>query len=109
FARMKTERSYTVALKAPDLRVHGQYLSIDQPSRSLRSTVGAEGTPVLLVGGAGHGTGRSVPTSRHVEELTSWAGEHFPDATPVTAWSAQDQVPTRGLPHVGPAVPGASG
>lgn len=105
FARMKAERSYTVALKAPDLAVRGQYLSVDPPSRSLRSTVGAEGTPVLLVGGAGHGTGRSVPTSRHVEQLTSWAAEHFPGASPVTSWSAQDYAPTRGLPHVGPALP----
>jgi len=109
FARMKVERSYTVALKVPDLAVHGQYLSVDQPSRSLRSTVGAEGTPVLLVGGNGHPTGRSTPTSRRVEELLDWAGEHFPGGAPVTAWSAQDQVPTRGLPHVGPAVPGGSG
>ncbi len=107
FARMTPARSYGLAFRteAPDLGA--MYLSADEPSRSLRDARDADGQRLLLVGGAGHTTGRSTPTSARLDELRAWTHEHFPEARETHAWSAQDYVPHHGLPYAGPLFPGA--
>ena len=108
FARISAERSYSVAFRTPSMAVDGMYLSADRPSRSLRdapANAGEEGH-LLLVGGNGHVTGRSTPTSRRLEQIRTWTTDHFPDAVEVAAWSAQDGAPTHALPYVGPLLPG---
>ncbi|MEP9380814.1 FAD-dependent oxidoreductase [Nocardioides sp. KR10-350] len=113
FARMAPARSYSVAFRTPAPAVDGMYLSADQPSRSLRDAPGdgtGEGADgggsLLLVGGNGHVTGRSTPTSRRLEEIRAWAHERFPGAVETDAWSAQDSSPAHALPYAGPLVPG---
>jgi glycine/D-amino acid oxidase-like deaminating enzyme len=106
FARMTPARSYGLAYRS-DAQVGAMYLSADQPSRSLRDARDQDGGPLLLVGGAGHTTGRSTPTSAHLDELRSWTAQHFPGARETHAWSAQDFVPHHGLPYAGPLLPGA--
>lgn len=105
FARMQPARSYALAFRTPERAVEGMFLSADRPSRSLRDVAGDEG-PLLLVGGAGHTTGRQQPTSACLDELRGWTAEHFPQAEEVSAWSAQDYVPAHGLPFAGPLLPG---
>lgn len=105
FARVAAQRSYSVAFRANDLTVDGMYLSADAPSRSLRDAPDPEGN-LLLVGGNGHVTGRSTPTSRRLDELRSWTGDRFPGVVEVAAWSAQDSAPTHALPYAGPLLPG---
>lgn len=110
FARMSPERSYSLAFRTPAPAVDGMYLSADQPSRSLRDApTGTQDGSVLLVGGNGHVTGRSTPTSRRLAELRAWTHEHFPDAEETHAWSAQDYAPAHALPYAGPLVPGQDG
>ena len=107
FARMTPARSYGLAFRteAPDLGA--MYLSADEPSRSLRDARDADGQRLLLVGGAGHTTGRSTPTSARLDELRAWTHGYFPDVRETHAWSAQDYVPHHGLPYAGPLLPGA--
>lgn len=104
FARMKPARSYGVAYTTPHQAVDAMYLSASQPSRSLRDGEGEDG-PLLLVGGSGHTTGRSQPTSAHLQALREWTAQHWPDAREVAAWSAQDFVPHHALPFAGPVLP----
>lgn len=110
FARMSPQRSYSIAFELPGRAAadlpRAMYLAADQPSRSLREASLPDGPPVLLVGGAGHATGRSRPTSERLADLRSWTAEHFPGAVEVTAWSAQDYAPHHSLPYAGPIVPG---
>nr|WP_241728452.1 FAD-dependent oxidoreductase [Nocardioides zeae] len=110
FARMSPQRSYSIAFELPGRAAadlpRAMYLAADQPSRSLREASLPGGPPVLLVGGAGHATGRSRPTSERLGDLRSWTAEHFPGAVEVTAWSAQDYAPHHSLPYAGPIVPG---
>ncbi len=105
FARLKPARSYGMAFRTPTQAVDGMYLSSDRTSRSLRDAeVG--GDRLLLVGGEGHTPGRGGPTGRRVETLRAWTAEHFPQAEETHAWSAQDYLPSHGLPVAGPAFPG---
>ncbi|WP_205472492.1 FAD-dependent oxidoreductase [Nocardioides sp. SYSU D00038] len=105
FARMSPSRSYGLAYLTPERAVDGMFLSVDQPSRSLRDTPGP-GRPVLLVGGNGHATGRHGSTRARLDELDAWTREHFPGAELTHEWSAQDHLPHHGLPFAGPLLPG---
>jgi glycine/D-amino acid oxidase-like deaminating enzyme len=108
FARMKPARSYALAFRTQEQAVHGMYLSSDRSTRSLRDgrQNGAGGGPLLLVGGEGHTTGRTAPTSARLDTLREWTAEHFPAARETHAWSAQDYTPAHALPYVGPLLPG---
>ncbi|GAA5144006.1 FAD-dependent oxidoreductase [Nocardioides marinquilinus] len=103
FARMTAQRSYGLALRTDGPAVPAMYLSADEPSRSLRD---GDGGSALLVGGAGHPTGRAASPAEHLQALREWTAEHYPDAEETHAWSAQDYVPARELPFAGPIVPG---
>src|SRR3954471_23770575 len=92
FARMKPQRSYSLAFRTPTQVVDAMYLSVDQPSRSLRDVPDDHGS-LLLVGGNGHKVGADVDTATRVDELRRWALEHWPDAEQTHAWSAQDYQP----------------
>ena len=105
FARMKPQRSYILAFRTPTPAVDAMYLSVDQPSRSLRDAPDDTGS-LLLVGGNGHKVGADVDTSARVEELRNWTLEHWPGAEQTHAWSAQDYEPHHELPFAGPIVPG---
>ncbi|MEX0427770.1 FAD-dependent oxidoreductase [Nocardioides sp. DS6] len=106
FARVSPERSYSIAFRTPAPAVDGMYLSADQPSRSLRDAPDDGGGSLLLVGGNGHVTGRSTPTSRRLDEIRAWTHERFPEAAETHAWSAQDSAPAHALPYAGPLLPG---
>ncbi len=67
------------------------------------------GRGTLMVGGEGHVTGRSTPTSARLEHLRSWTREVFPGAEPTHGWSAQDYTPAHDLPFAGPLLPGHDG
>ena len=106
FARMKPQRSYGLAFRTPTQAVDAMYLSVDQPSRSLRDAPDPDGT-LLLVGGNGHKVGANVDTTKRVEELRRWTLEHWPEAEETHAWSAQDYEPHHELPFAGPILPGS--
>ena len=105
FARMKPLRSYSLAFRTSTQALDAMYLSIDQPSRSLRDVPDENGS-LLLVGGNGHKVGADVDTAARVEELRTWTIGHWPDAALTHAWSAQDYEPHHELPFAGPLLPG---
>ncbi len=99
FARLRPERSYALAFQVPDRLPPGMYLSVDAPSRSLRTAAGAAGE-VLIVGGGGHLVGRHHSPRQLVADLQGWTAQHFPGAVCTHAWSAQDYAPSTALPMV---------
>ncbi len=105
FARLKPLRSYGLAFTVPGPIPQGMYLSIDLPTRSLRTAPSASGER-LVVGGNGHVVGRDRSPSAQLSDLESWTLEHFPGAVQTHAWSAQDYRSLDYAPYVGPIVPG---
>ncbi len=103
FAKVIPERSYAAAFRvpgAPDSVPAGMYLSAGSPTRSLR-TAPVNGEELLLVGGNGHPVGRGSSTTKEVEDLDAWTGEHFPGAERTHRWSAQDYQSANMVPFVG--------
>jgi glycine/D-amino acid oxidase-like deaminating enzyme/nitrite reductase/ring-hydroxylating ferredoxin subunit len=107
FARLGVQRSYCLAARAAGPVPEDMFLSIDTPSRSLRTAPLQDGGRLLIVGGDGHETGKDPHSGQHYDNLWSWAREHF-DVEPRAAyrWSAQDTTALDGLPYAGPLHPG---
>ncbi|RYP83997.1 FAD-dependent oxidoreductase [Nocardioides guangzhouensis] len=107
FARMTPQRSYSLAFRTETAAVDGMYLSTGRSSRSLRDAWDDDLGHLLLVGGAGHVTGRTASPRARLDELRHWTAEWCPDAVETHAWSAQDFEPAHGLPFAGPVLPRA--
>ena len=108
FARLKPQRSYSLAFEGPGVpELAGMYLSADPPGRSVRDAPVGD-RRLLLVGGEGHTTGRGAPTSSRLDALRTWTAQHYADVRETHAWSAQDYQPAHELPLVGPVVPGSN-
>ena len=106
FAKAFPERSYALAWKQQESggdRIEGMYISIDQPTRSIRSTMGGD----LIIGGEGHKPGTEPNTPARYEAVESWAREHFGPGEVTYRWSAQDYGAVDGLPFVGRQLPGS--
>ncbi|MCU1636349.1 MAG: FAD-dependent oxidoreductase [Cryobacterium sp.] len=104
FARLEPHRSYALAFDVPGAIPQGMYLSVDSPTRSLRTAPRSDGEK-LIVGGNGHIVGRQHPTSAQVKDLEAWTREHFPGAVRTHSWSAQDYRSLDYAPYAGPILP----
>ena len=100
FAKVEPMRSYALAfdgVAAPE----GMYLSAGSDTRSVRDAPRPGGGASLLVGGAGHGVGRTRSEAEHVDRLREWTAEYFPGAVETHHWSAQDYRSHDSVPYVG--------
>jgi len=106
-AMLTAHRSYAAAYRAAGPLPAVMALSVDAPSRSLRTaTVGGE--ELLVAGGPGHAVGRHSDPRRLVAELDDWVRAHWPDAQRTHVWSAQDYRTPDRLPWIS-ARPGSRG
>ncbi|BBY32735.1 FAD-dependent oxidoreductase [Mycolicibacter minnesotensis] len=104
FARVKPSRSYCMAFEVPGDITRPMMISTDSPTRSLRYAP-ANGSRLLLVGGAGHTVGREKHPGEALAELESWTVRHYPGAVRTHLWSAQDYASVDELPYVGTLLP----
>ena len=100
FTKVVPQRSYALAFDVPGPVPDGMYISIDAPTRSLRTAPVDDGLR-LVVGGNGHVGGRSPSPLAAVNDLQHWTEQHFPGARRTHAWSAQDYQPVGTIPFVG--------
>lgn len=101
FTRLHIERSYALAVKPDKAYPGGMYLSVDNPTRSLRS-VSHNGEELVIVGGENHPTGKSECTHSHYENLEKFAGELLGARHIPFRWSTQDLITLDKLPYIGP-------
>ena len=100
FAKQQALRSYALAFRVPGDTPDGMFLSVDEPSRSVR-TAPIDGEERLLVGGNGHPVGRAESPLALIADLTAWTERYFPGAERTNSWSAQDYRTASGIPFVG--------
>ncbi len=104
FARAHPVRSYALSASLEGPAPQGMYLSVDSPSRSVRSAV-MDGREVAILGGESHKVGQDPDTRQRYAALEEWARDHFPIRSIDYRWSAQDYVPVDHVPFVGPLTP----
>lgn len=78
----------------------GMFISIDEPTRSLRALHGADGTRLLVVGPR-FTPGQAVDTRAEFETLEAFARAHFPVRSLDYRWTNEDYQSVDGLPYVG--------
>ena len=105
FARLTPHRSYVLACRTDRPAPRTMLLSVDSPTRSVRTAVGPGGEELVLVGGDGHQPGHGPDTREHVRNLAAWAQQVFGLQAVPYRWAAQDYTPLDGLPKVGPLWP----
>ena len=105
FAKLRANRSYAAAYRTDAALPQAMYLSVDEPTRSIRTAPEPDldaGSPeLLLVGGYGHEVGRHPSPRSRVEALDAWTRATWPDAVLTHRWSAQDYETPHGVPFVG--------
>lgn len=101
FTRLHVDRSYAIAVKPETAYPGGMFLSVDEPSRSLRSA-SYNGEELVIVGGENHPTGRSICTHQHYENLELFAGKLLGAAAIPFRWSTQDLITLDKVPYIGP-------
>jgi glycine/D-amino acid oxidase-like deaminating enzyme/nitrite reductase/ring-hydroxylating ferredoxin subunit len=105
FARTHPMRSYALSAHLDGPVPQGMYLSVDSPTRSVRSAH-LDGEEVVILGGEGHKVGQDPDTRQRYAALEDWARANFPVRSVDYRWSAQDYVPVDHVPFVGPVSPG---
>ena len=109
FAKAHPTTSYAIAGETEAERApRGMYISADQPTRSVRSTPGADGRRIVVVGGEGHKPGEEPRTDERYRRLEAFLRERF-HVGAAHRWSTHDYVPVDGLPYIGRLSPGRDG
>lgn len=101
FAKTHPARSYAMAVELNGPAPENMYLSIDTPTRSVRSHTEGE-TNYVIIGGEGHKVGQDPDTDDRYEALEAWAREQFDVRSIAYRWSAQDYMPVDDVPYIGP-------
>jgi glycine/D-amino acid oxidase-like deaminating enzyme/nitrite reductase/ring-hydroxylating ferredoxin subunit len=96
WAKLQALRSYGLAFEGVGSPPPDMYLSVDEPTRSIR-TAGSH----LVIGGNGHPVGRHPSPKALVADLIHFTHEHWPDARLTHSWSAQDYRTPHKVPFVG--------
>ena len=101
FARVHPKRSYAISGVVPgENLIGGMYISVDQPTRSLRTI--DDGTRILLlVGGEGHAVGQEDDTEGHYQRLEQWARDRFDMEEITHRWATQDGETVDEVPYAG--------
>jgi glycine/D-amino acid oxidase-like deaminating enzyme len=109
--RLEPQRSYALALEVSGTPPEDMAISLDAPTRSVRTAPDGAGGRLVLVGGEGHVTGREPDSWGPYERLLDWARRSFADGAAGEVrgvrgrWSAQDYESIDLLPYVGPLWP----
>jgi glycine/D-amino acid oxidase-like deaminating enzyme/nitrite reductase/ring-hydroxylating ferredoxin subunit len=102
FTRAHPRKSYAIAARVDnDGAPRGMYISVDQPTRSIRSTPAEGGGRMLIVGGEGHKPGDDPNTKARYEKLEAFMQERFGVAAAEYHWSTHDYMPVDRLPYIG--------
>jgi nitrite reductase/ring-hydroxylating ferredoxin subunit len=76
------------------------YISVEQPTRSIRSAPAGEGTRWVVVGGEGHQPGEDPANERRYAALAAFLRDRF-DCESEYEWSTHDYTPADRLPYIG--------
>lgn len=99
-------RSYIVASPSPAERLHGAFISVDEPMRSIL-TADVGGVSYVLTGGEGHPASDGGDAAARYRRLAAFSRERLGTGDVSFRWSTQDSMPLDGLPLVGRMSPGA--
>ena len=100
FAKCHPEREYVLGVALEQPVPKGMYISVEQPTRSVRQHP-FDGGELLILSGDSHKTGQDDDTERHYAALEEFARERFAVRSVDYRWSTQDHMPVDQVPYIG--------
>ena len=100
FAKCHPEREYVLGVALEQSVPKGMYISVEQPTRSIRQHP-LDGGELLILSGDSHKTGQDDDTERHYAALERFARERFAVRSVDYRWSTQDHMPVDQVPYIG--------
>lgn len=100
FAKCHPEREYVLGIALREPVPRGMYISVEQPTRSVRQHP-FDGGDLLILGGESHKTGQDDDPERRYAALEEFARERFAVSSVDYRWSTQDHMPVDQLPYIG--------
>ena len=97
--KLQVSRSYLTATKTSEL-LDGQYISIDEQSRTIRTAL-VQDQPYFIYGGRAHLAGTESQTHKFYDTLVDELLHQLELPTPQFLWSAQDVMTADHLPFIG--------
>lgn len=96
-------RTYVIATRIPRNAVpRALYWDTLEPYHYVRLASGADGEPLLIVGGEDHKTGQEDDPARRFGRLLEWTRRHFPPAGDIAfRWSGQVMEPNDYMGFIG--------
>ena len=100
FAKCHPEREYALAVELDQPVPKGMYISVEQPTRSIRQHPLGDGE-LLILSGDSHKTGQDDDTEQHYDALRQFAAERFAMRSVAYRWSTQDHMTVDQVPYIG--------
>jgi glycine/D-amino acid oxidase-like deaminating enzyme/nitrite reductase/ring-hydroxylating ferredoxin subunit len=101
FAKAHPQKSFAVSAEVAEAPApRGMYISIDEPTRSIRSAPSGDGIRQLIVGGESRRPGDEQNDEDAYRALEEFMRAEF-DVASELHWSAHDYIPADGLPYIG--------
>ena len=101
FAKAHPHKSFAVSAGVAEAQApRGMYISIDEPTRSIRSAPSGDGRRQLIVGGESRRPGDEQNDEDAYRALDEFMRAEF-GVEAELRWSAHDYVPADGLPYIG--------
>jgi len=101
FAKAHPQKSFVVSAEtASEHAPRGMYISIDEPTRSIRSAPSGEANRHLIVGGESRRPGDKQNDEQAYRALEDFMKAEFAVEAELR-WSAHDYIPVDGLPYIG--------
>jgi glycine/D-amino acid oxidase-like deaminating enzyme/nitrite reductase/ring-hydroxylating ferredoxin subunit len=99
FAVFRGSRTHCVAARVRNNPIHNMFINIDEPTRSLRSTL--DGSIVCLSGNTCE-QGNETETQKLYDDLADWLRRHYDVEEILYKWSAMDYISGDRVPYIGP-------
>lgn len=97
--KLSVDRSYIVSAEG-NMALRGQYISVDEPKRSIR-TAQIDGKTFFLLSGESHQAGMESDTQVHYNRLYTEVKDLYKLSTITHGWSAQDPQTPDLIPYAG--------
>lgn len=101
FSKEEASRSYLLCAKLEDNLAKGNYINVEEPTRTFRTYKNSKGEKYLIAGGQDHKTGKSKNEMEAYKIIEKFAKDNFNINEIISEWSSQDYVSFDNIPYIG--------
>lgn len=101
FAKEEASRSYLLCGKLKNKILEGNYINVENPTRTFRTCKDDKGSDLLIAGGQDHKTGKCSNECDNFKAIEGFVKETFDMEEIIETWSTQDYVSFDNIPFMG--------